>query len=97
VPASGSRRSPSINIAGYLRSRPFGDAEQRQLEQFPFEESCRLEQVAALATDRLAKHGSPLFQYMAIKMPLCSAVLFALELCPGVRSRENALAQTAGL
>jgi hypothetical protein len=54
-------------------------------------------QAAALATDRLAKRGSPLFQYMATKIPLCSAVLFALELCPGVRSRESALAQTAGL
>jgi len=53
-------------------------------------------QAAALATDRLPKAWQPAIPIMAFKMPLCSAVLFALE-CPGVRSRENALAQTAEL
>ena len=47
------KRQPTISehqqtIAGYLRLRPFDDAEAAQLEQFLFEESCRLEQVAAL-------------------------------------------------
>ena len=35
-------------ITGYLRLRPFDDAEAAQLEQFLFEEACRLEQAAAL-------------------------------------------------
>jgi hypothetical protein len=35
-------------MAGYLRLRPFDDAEVTQLEQFLFEEACRLEQTAAL-------------------------------------------------
>ena len=35
-------------ITGYVRLRPFDDAEAAQLEQFLFEEACRLEQAAAL-------------------------------------------------
>jgi hypothetical protein len=35
-------------ITGYLRLRPFDDAEAAQLEQFLFEQACRLEQAAAL-------------------------------------------------
>jgi len=35
-------------ITGYLRLRPFDDAEAAQLEQFLCEETCRLEQAAAL-------------------------------------------------
>jgi hypothetical protein len=47
------RRQPTISehqqtITGYLRLRPFDDAEAAQLEQFLFEEACRLEQAAAL-------------------------------------------------
>jgi hypothetical protein len=47
------RRHPTISehqqtITGYLRLRPFDDAESAQLEQFLFEEACRLEQAAAL-------------------------------------------------
>ena len=47
------KRQPTISkhqqtIAGYLRLRRFNDAEVTQLEQFPFEEACRLEQTAAL-------------------------------------------------
>jgi predicted transcriptional regulator len=47
------KRQPTISehqqtITGYLRLRPFDDAEVAQLEQFLFEESCRLEQAAAL-------------------------------------------------
>src|SRR6516165_9086716 len=47
------KRQPTISehqqtIAGYLRLQPFDDAEVTQLEQFLFEESCRLEQPAAL-------------------------------------------------
>jgi Domain of unknown function (DUF4158) len=47
------KRQPTISehqqtIAGYLRLRPFDDAEVTQLEQFLFEEACRLEQTAAL-------------------------------------------------
>jgi uncharacterized protein DUF4158 len=47
------KRQPTISerqqtITDYLRLRPFDDAEAAQLEQFLFEESCRLEQAAAL-------------------------------------------------
>jgi len=47
------KRQPTISehqqtIAGYLRLRPFDDAEVTQLEQFLFEEACRLEQAGAL-------------------------------------------------
>jgi len=47
------KRQPTISehqqtIAGYLRLRPFDDAEVTKLEQFLFEEACRLEQTAAL-------------------------------------------------
>jgi hypothetical protein len=47
------KRQPTISehqqtITGYLRLRAFDDAEAAQLEQFLFEESCRLEQAAAL-------------------------------------------------
>jgi len=47
------RRQPTISehqqtITGYLRLRPFDDAEAAQLEQFLFEKACRLEQAAAL-------------------------------------------------
>src|ERR1700757_4556550 len=47
------KRQPTISehqqtITGYLRLRPFDDAEPAQLEQFLFEEACRLEQAAAL-------------------------------------------------
>jgi Domain of unknown function (DUF4158) len=47
------RRQPTISehqqtITGYLRLRPFDDAEAAQLKQFLFEEACRLEQAAAL-------------------------------------------------
>jgi len=44
------KRQPTISehqqtITGYLRLHPFDDAAAVQLEQFLFEESCRLEQV----------------------------------------------------
>jgi len=47
------KRQPTISehqqtISGYLRLRAFDDAEAAQLEQFLFEESCRLEQASAL-------------------------------------------------
>jgi len=47
------KRQPTISehqqtITAYLRLRPFDDAAAVQLEQFLFEESCRLEQSAAL-------------------------------------------------
>jgi uncharacterized protein DUF4158 len=47
------KRQPTISehqqtITGYLRLRPFDDAEAAQLEQFLFQEACRLEQAAAL-------------------------------------------------
>jgi len=47
------KRQPTIcehqqTITGYLRLRPFDDAEAAQLEQFLFQEACRLEQAAAL-------------------------------------------------
>jgi Domain of unknown function (DUF4158) len=47
------KRQPTISehqqtIADYLRLRPFDDAAVTQLEQFLFEEACRLEQAAAL-------------------------------------------------
>jgi hypothetical protein len=47
------KQQPTISehqqtIAGYLRLRPFDDAEVTRLEQFLFEEACRLEQTAAL-------------------------------------------------
>src|SRR6266446_1164415 len=47
------KRQPTISehqqtITGYLRLRPFDDAEAAQLEQFLFEEACRLEQAAGL-------------------------------------------------
>jgi hypothetical protein len=47
------KRQPTISehqqtITGYLRLRPFDDAEAAQLEQFLFEDACRLEQAAAL-------------------------------------------------
>ena len=47
------KRQPKISehqqaIADYLRLRPFDDAAVTQLEQFLFEEACRLEQAAAL-------------------------------------------------
>ena len=47
------KRQPTIpehqqTIADYLRLRPFDDAAVTQLEQFLFEEACRLEQAAAL-------------------------------------------------
>jgi Domain of unknown function (DUF4158) len=47
------KRQPTISehqqtITGYLKLLPFGDAEAAQLEQFLFEESCRLEQASAL-------------------------------------------------
>ena len=47
------KRQPTISehqqtIAAYLRLRPFDAAEAAQLGQFLFEESCRLEQAAAL-------------------------------------------------
>src|ERR1700693_4787429 len=47
------KRQPTISehqqtITGYLRLRPFDDAEAAQLEQFLFKEACRLEQAAAL-------------------------------------------------
>jgi hypothetical protein len=46
------KRQPTISehqqtIADYLRLRPFDDAVVRQLEQFIFEEDCRLEQAVA--------------------------------------------------
>jgi hypothetical protein len=48
------KRQPTISehqqtITGYLRLRPFDDTEAAQLEQFLFEEACRLEQAAALS------------------------------------------------
>src|SRR5580692_8787445 len=47
------KRQPTISehqqtIADYLRLRAFDDTAVRQLEQFLFEEACRLEQAAAL-------------------------------------------------
>jgi hypothetical protein len=47
------QRQPTISehqqtITSYLRLRPFDDAGAAQLEQFLFEEACRLEQAAAL-------------------------------------------------
>ena len=47
------KRQPTISehqqtIADYLRLRPFDDVAVTQLEQFIFEEACRLEQAAAL-------------------------------------------------
>ena len=47
------KRQPTISehqqtIADYLRLRPFDDTAVTQLEQFLFEEACRLEQAAAL-------------------------------------------------
>jgi hypothetical protein len=47
------KRQPTISehqqtITGYLRLHPFDDAASAQLEQFLFEEGCRLEQSVAL-------------------------------------------------
>jgi hypothetical protein len=47
------KRQPTISehqqtITGYLKLRAFDDAEAAQLEQFLFEDSCRLEQASAL-------------------------------------------------
>src|SRR4029077_18055613 len=48
-PSSGSSIAfRSSSITGYLMLRPFDDAEAAQLEQFLCEETCRLEQAAAL-------------------------------------------------
>jgi hypothetical protein len=49
------KRPPTISehrqtIADYLRLRPFDDAAVTQLEQFLFEEACRLKQAAALTS-----------------------------------------------
>ncbi len=54
------KRQPTISehqqtITDYLRLRPFDDAEVTQLEEFLFEEACRLEQTAALTAGQFLK------------------------------------------
>lgn len=54
------KRQPTISehqqtITGYLGLRPFDDTDAAQLEQFLFEEVCRLEQAAALMGDTSRK------------------------------------------